>query len=57
MQSRMVQQMMVMDPKTTTSLMRCWAKYLKYGGGNRQRTNFEDFEDYVEHRIMDCGSW
>ncbi len=55
-QEIMIQEMMSLDPQRALTVMRCWAKLLKFGGDNRNKS-FNDFDDYMDYRIMDAGAW
>ncbi|KAI0977017.1 fusicoccadiene synthase [Xylaria arbuscula] len=53
-QEKAIAEAMAIDPLRAKEMVAYWTMGLGVG---RDRTQFSDFEDYLEYRIVDCGSF
>ncbi|KAI1271807.1 fusicoccadiene synthase [Xylaria sp. FL0933] len=56
LQSKAVNEMMSIDTLQAKEMIAYWTKGVGLGLG-RGQTQFFDFEDYLEYRVVDCGSF
>lgn len=55
MQSRILSEMMAIDPERAVTSMKAWATFVELAAARARSTPFESLEEYLPYRIIDAG--
>ena len=54
-QSKMLLEMLAIDRQRALTTMKAWAQYVEIAAGRKHHTHFTTLDEYIPHRILDCG--
>ena len=55
LQSRMLLEMLKIDPEGANKIMKAWARFAELSSGRQHHIQFATLEEYIPHRLIDVG--